>query len=371
MFDIFSHQCHWGQLKLVENEEEIISQKSAHHVKLKSESKSNDEECWKCSKCGAINNIRDCITKHGSKCIGCEEECYIKSQTETIMRSDWHRTNEMYLIQIEELWQCELCLKINKKTDQNCKQCKKPSPMTLMRKDIKQFTEAEKLDRIIYGFIRVNEYYLQMKNIPIVLFKIIERYYVIDHGKIGWRLGDIKCMSLERISKLKVGDELDHRYPNGKFEPAKVMAVDSDRSVQLKYANISSTVDPWRYYSKPSELQQFAEKGSVSVRPAHRMMNIKVGDKVDINPIYFVAEHSGWKAGIITNLDDKSGQVRVKYKHGIVKPKVCYYWTHLDNIDEIGEYESMVVHIDKTICDLLQGDIEKQERERIDLGDGW
>ena len=358
----------WGQLELIRDEDNLITMESTHHANTIT--KSNFEECWQCTQCHTINNIKICIKKHGSKCLGCQRECYIKFQTETIMRSKWDSTDAKYLLQIGKLWSCQSCQNINQKSNKHCTICKQPSHQTMIREKIAKFTDDERMDHLIHGFVRVHEYYLKISVVR-DLFILIQNFYVIDYVKAGWIIGNVKAMSLLAASKLKVGDKLDHKHKvSGKFEAAEVRSISSILGVELKYEGRIKTAR----IDYNLQLERIAEAGAVSSRPAHRLKDVQIGDEVDVNPIYFVSnsKHSGWKRGVIKKLDETSGQVQVEYKYNGTGYK---YWTHLDNEDEIAEYESMTSKIGMTISDLLQDDIEddleETEQRYIDMGDEW
>lgn len=364
--------------ELIEYEEDIISKRSLCNIKFINENKSNAQECWICNECDTINNVRDCIVQHGSKCVGCKEKCYIKSQTEIIIRSEWHKTNQFYLLNINELWQCHLCLNINKKSQSHCNKCNEPSSMEIIRCDIRKFTCDQKADRLICGFIKIHQHYCKFNNMPLVLQKVIKQYYVINHNEIiSWTLGKITCMSLEKVSSLKVGDKLDYRQEwNRKFVPVKVTNIDQDiKRIALKQINNKKRLKNRRFvcnnYSTFENLNNFAEFKSITSRPASRLKNIKVGDNVDVNP-----GHRGWKKGKVIKLDDESGQVQVKTMNTMENQdnkfeEALIHWTHVDNEAEIAAYNSMTIHTNKTIYDLLQDEIITQENIRKNLANEW
>ena len=363
----------WGEL--FECEEDIISQRSLCKNEFINENKLNPQECWICTDCDSVNNVRDCIIRHGSRCIGCKEKCYIKSQTETIMRSQWHQTNEFYLLNIDELWQCNSCLNINQKSESHCNKCNNPSLLEIMRCDIKKFTRDQKADRLIYGFIRINQYYLQFNNIPLVLCKVIKQYYVINHNEINWTFGNITCMSLKEISGLKIDDKLDYRRKlDGKFIPVKVTNINQDaKRISLKQIeqidnnNKRKARTRFMCHNYHQNLDKFAEYKSVTSRPAHRLKNITIGDIVDINPA-----HTGWKQGTVKRLAHESGQIQVKIMN--LEPEAIisrFYWIHVDNEEEIAEYNSMIMYTNKTMHHLLKNEFIKQQNNNKDLANEW
>eukprot|EP00486_Rosalina_sp_Unknown_P012730 CAMPEP_0201594732 /NCGR_PEP_ID=MMETSP0190_2-20130828/191955_1 /ASSEMBLY_ACC=CAM_ASM_000263 /TAXON_ID=37353 /ORGANISM="Rosalina sp." /LENGTH=383 /DNA_ID=CAMNT_0048054451 /DNA_START=33 /DNA_END=1184 /DNA_ORIENTATION=- len=361
--DLFSDEDNgdWDQLEFI-SDDNLISIHSTNHAK--SITRSHWEECWRCHQCFTINNVKLCIKEHGSKCLGCQNECYIKFQTETILQSTWDTTRKEYLLRTGKIWECESCGKINDESDKICTviNCDQLSPTTIISRKIEKFTDDERANHLIHGFIREHEYYLQMSAIPIVLFQIIQNCYTIDYLNAGWIIGDTTSMSLAMAAQLKVGDKLDHKDSNGRFREAKVVRVWSLLGVKIHYEG-STSLDTWSDYNTQSE--RFAEAGSISARPAHRLHELKVGDQVDINPIYSVsyAKHEGWKRGEIKELDDKSGQVKVEYTYNDTK---YTYWTHLDNLDEIADYQSMTFKMGRTVLDQLRDDIDNN-----DMGKEW
>jgi len=365
----------WDGLELMINEDNLItteSRKTSPSVIEKYR-----KECWQCNSCNTINNVRQCIMKHGSRCIGCKNECYIESQTPTIMHSEYHANDKLFTLQMEQLWQCELCLMINDKLIPNCTECENPSPMTLIRNKISKFTEKQRATHLIHGFVRLLEYYLEIGKIYYALLSIIQNFYFIDYLEEGWMIGTDQSMSITTASNLRVGDQLDFRNDLGKFELAEVMRNTIIRNSECKIA--LKLCDPRMVIRRPRRHPpgmrrisihhtwhcynqypfRFAEAGTVSARPAHRLTDIRVGDPVDINPIYnHVKEHRAWKHGTVIDRDSKSGQVLVVYKY---KGKNWRYWTHLDNEDEISEYESKTGGTGYKLYRLLRDDIKKQE----------
>ena len=153
---------------------------------------------------------------------------------------------------------------MNEETDEYCTMynCKQPSPMTMIRKDIKKFTEEQLATHLIHGFIRDHEYYLEISVVR-DLFKLIHTFYYLDYFKHGWVIGDVTCMSLREAKSLKVGDKLDHRDGfDGKFKAAEV------KEVGELGVKIHNEVYGWRrsldVWSDPeTELHRFAKYEAV------------------------------------------------------------------------------------------------------------
>ena len=74
---------------------------------------------------------------------------------------------------------------------------------------------------------------------------------------------------------------------------------------------------------------RFAEVGSISSRPCHRLQYLGLGASVSIRPPF----QNYWNSGNIIKMDEESGQVLVSYGRN------KYWWTHLDNESEIDTYE--------------------------------
>ena len=369
----------WDGVELIINEDNLITNESRETTPSKVEK--YRKECWQCNLCNTINNVRQCIKKYGSKCMACKTECYIASQRPTIMYSECHSNGKLFSLQMEQLWQCELCLMINDKSIPNCSECENPAPMTVTHNKINNFTEKERATHLIHGFVRQLEYYLGMVYIGHALLGVIQNFYFIDYLKEGWIIGTVKCMSITSASNLNVGDKLDFRNPFGRFEAAVVKKISpSDGECKRMFGLILAS-DATRSHARRRRVHwatrrcvhwcdynmhrlRFAEVGAVSARPAHRLTNIRTGDLVDINPIYFEGafkEHRGWKHGTVEQMHSESGQVLVMCEY---KGKYVRYWTHLDNEDEISEYGSKTADKGKTLFDLLKDEMRKQEFSR-------
>merc|ERR1712154_610953 len=110
--------------------------------------------------------------------------------------------------------------------------------------------------------------------------------------------------------------------------------------IKLKYDRINGSKkggDIWSDFKY--EFYKFAKYHSISLRPAHRMMDVQIGSFVDINPRRMRKKaHQKWQNGEILVKDYKSGQVKVEYLH---KSKKFEWWTHLDNVDEIAPFSTM------------------------------
>ena len=109
----------WDDLELIQNDHQLIlNQSGSQSVDPKL------NECWQCSSCQTINNVNLCIRKYNSKCYGCKNVYFIKSHTETMMRSEWDTAND-YLLRMNKIWKCKICQHLNENmNDKICIQCK-------------------------------------------------------------------------------------------------------------------------------------------------------------------------------------------------------------------------------------------------------
>merc|ERR1712228_672672 len=137
-------------------------------------------------------------------------------------------------------------------------------------------------------------------------------------------------MTPSEAAQLKINDKVDHRDCVHRFLQATI--VDKVRSnLKIHYDGWSDKHDTW---CDCASIHRFADAGSISKRPAHRFTNLKIGDMIDINPKY---QHRGWKQGHIERMNGESGQVQVAYE---CRGKYYLYWAHLDNKQEIAEFQS-------------------------------
>eukprot|EP01084_Bolivina_argentea_P267068 453223_1 len=163
------------------------------------------------------------------------------------------------------------------------------------------------------------------------LFQSIEHYYKTPEEIIYICLS--YCyhrftphMTIDEACNLKVEDEIDFMMQNGKFILCKVTGKKGNKIIFDK-----KSVDCTK------EIHKLAKAHSISKRRAQclTLRQVKVGDQVDINPVY--SSHPGWKSGIIVGRDGlSSGQVNVSYGVWNNNQKsTCYYWVHLDNTHQV------------------------------------
>eukprot|EP00485_Elphidium_margaritaceum_P024290 CAMPEP_0202710604 /NCGR_PEP_ID=MMETSP1385-20130828/22563_1 /ASSEMBLY_ACC=CAM_ASM_000861 /TAXON_ID=933848 /ORGANISM="Elphidium margaritaceum" /LENGTH=652 /DNA_ID=CAMNT_0049370175 /DNA_START=71 /DNA_END=2029 /DNA_ORIENTATION=+ len=114
-----------------------------------------------------------------------------------------------------------------------------------------------------------------------------------------------------------------------------------------------------------TELYRFAAAESISKRQAHRMLDLKVGAWIDVNP---VRRHFGWKPADVRQLDEQSGQVQVMYHHG---DKNYIHYAHLDDENEIAEFatKSAIANpaTDAVSTDQQMIDMAIQESLNVDI----
>eukprot|EP01084_Bolivina_argentea_P119459 211797_1 len=147
-------------------------------------------------------------------------------------------------------------------------------------------------------------------------------------------------MTLDECARLKINDKIDHRYSDGQYLVATILAKMGSK-VKLnydKYGPYQTKHDIWSDYKY--EIFRFAKWHSITIRPGHRMMHINIGSFVDINPKRHTKKsHRGWKTGEVIKRDYKSGQIKIEYGY---KTRKCIWWTHLDNIKEIASLGAMI-----------------------------
>ena len=187
---------------------------------------------------------------------------------------------------------------------------------------------SKKINRVPYGsLVRVDE--------------INGQRCRISYPYRGWiQLSNISSkpckyqqhMTYKQVRKLKVGDCIDHQN-RGKFYAATVIK-ESRNKLKIHYDGSDERKDVWCDYKK--QLYRFAERGSISKRPGSRLIGLKKGDYVNVNPM---ATHPelGWRCGEITEMDKNSGQIKVKYYTDYRSLNCYYYWVHLDNVKQVKE----------------------------------
>ncbi len=88
-------------------------------------------------------------------------------------------------------------------------------------------------------------------------------------------------------------------------------------------------------------MYQLQKYKSVSSGMSHRLKNLKIGDWIDINPIYI---DPGWKPGQIKNV--YNGQIHVAFMDSVTKRDILY-WVHLDNEIECKEFGKGQIDLNK------------------------
>eukprot|EP01084_Bolivina_argentea_P261263 441436_1 len=139
----------------------------------------------------------------------------------------------------------------------------------------------------------------------------------------------VSHMSLDEATRLKINDTIDHRDTINRF----ILATITDKqgtNLKIHYNGWGSKWDAWSDYN--AEIHRFAIAGSISERSAHRCQQLDIGDHIGINPMH---RCPGWKFGEIKRMDEKSGQVQIRYRFG---HEIHLYWAHLDNTLEIVDF---------------------------------
>eukprot|EP01084_Bolivina_argentea_P107059 191451_1 len=144
-------------------------------------------------------------------------------------------------------------------------------------------------------------------------------------------------VSVTEPHKLKIGDHIDYSssVATGYFGVGTIVEKQGTRvkiyaperapeSVRVAGKNMYQRyLFEWSDLAK--ELHKFADVSSVSARPAHRLMNVKTKDWVDIQ------SKSGWITGKIADCCSRSGQIYVVHKEG-------HSWVHLDDAETIAKF---------------------------------
>eukprot|EP01083_Nonionella_stella_P186142 680714_1 len=132
-------------------------------------------------------------------------------------------------------------------------------------------------------------------------------------------------MTLQRATQLKVNDKIDHRDCAGRYQKATIKDKQGDY-YKIHYNGWSRKWDILSNYR--TQLHRFAEYGSISQRPAHRLKHVKQGDAVLLNISSYSSKFT-WKTGKINRTDGHSGQVHISFEKD--DGSVGYSWEHLDD----------------------------------------
>eukprot|EP01084_Bolivina_argentea_P075632 137085_1 len=155
-------------------------------------------------------------------------------------------------------------------------------------------------------------------------------------------LGEIlfnSYLTTQEIQTLKHGDFIDHRDDVGRFALATIVdSVPSNLNLKIHYVGWNDKWDTWCSYV--NEPHRFAKPRSISRRPRHRLMDIKIGSHIDINSL----KHPGWRIGQVRRLDVNSGQLQVVYPFAAQN---MLWWIHFDNITEIDAFGTHIKPCEK------------------------
>ena len=201
-----------------------------------------------------------------------------------------------------------------------------PSYPLLTQKQIKLINK--KYLYTIYGYLhRIISY---NNDIPINIINICLFYYYSDYQSLSYKQN---LMNFKEISNLRLLDKIDHRDNVGRFSIATIIDIDKqNNNIKLHYDGWNRKWDIWCNYKK--EIYRFAKYLTISKRKSNRLYYIKIGDYIDINPLY---KHPGWTKAKITRILKNSAQIQVVYKNN---NKNYFYWVHIDNHQEVAEYLS-------------------------------
>ena len=310
-----------SDLELIEDEDQLItSRRPIDNPEIIQDQNNHWEECWECSKCLTINNVKLCIRKYNSSCCGCEDELYIPFQTETIMKSKWD-TPVDYLLRENKVWKCTVCYEINSDIKSlECANCKsqrykqhennnetkmiewqcikcyrferkiedKCSICNCIRPFIRDYSVIESVVDMVNGFCRI---YLN-KNIPKVIKDIIIKYFKKNTFSIwtnqspkqwrgrekttcynkGWKMelfGD-EFIEYPMINSWKLRINVDEKYVvkvDGDNQAAKIfdvaIGVKGKATVHNEILNTPSTVN--KYFLIYGDGRESAKNGSYPI----------------------------------------------------------------------------------------------------------
>eukprot|EP01084_Bolivina_argentea_P309118 534651_1 len=138
----------------------------------------------------------------------------------------------------------------------------------------------------------------------------------------------LKYMSLQQRNSIKIYDKIDYRNEEGKFMGYTVL---DKRGTILTLFQNEAKFFAFKDIDYMEQNNELADYGSISRRKAHRLLDVVMGDYVDINK-------DGWRYGEIIDIDEFTGHVQVSFfdNDGYYDE----YWFHLDNVREIAKCNS-------------------------------
>eukprot|EP01084_Bolivina_argentea_P137828 242740_1 len=180
-----------------------------------------------------------------------------------------------------------------------------------------------------------------------ILISIIEPYVLGNSDLVNIIFDYFYCskirfvphMTAYEAEKLTVGDKIDFRYSSGKYFAATIMERrNADNHVRIR-AHINGARKTG-FLDLKKCFYLIAEYGSITARESHRLKDLTIGCRVNVNPQR--KYHSGWTTGVVEEFDICSGQTLVRYVH---RNHSYLYWTHLDNEQEIAEIDTLQIII--------------------------
>eukprot|EP01084_Bolivina_argentea_P119551 211951_1 len=170
-------------------------------------------------------------------------------------------------------------------------------------------------------------------NIEVLVEIVIRLQY-----KDIYKMQPYSCFNDEQfLSQLNIGSRLAHRYNDGVFHAAIVIAK-NDSNLQIKYTHGQFKLKNETIWSDYRiEPYKFSKKLFHDSNKAYRLKTLKVGDFVDIN--FRLKFSGGWRSGKVYKT--KWHRVQVAYSNDNNSSELTeLYWVHKNNESEIADFTS-------------------------------
>eukprot|EP01084_Bolivina_argentea_P134477 237197_1 len=200
-------------------------------------------------------------------------------------------------------------------------------------------TKKDIIERIIHAknkknIIKRKHHKASLNAITIPNLSPIENKQNNEHDQKNDQVKFIHYMSFADLKKLNINDKIDHRNIFGKFIGATIVDKQYTKYKILYEDNDEYKRENTIWSDYEIETHKFAKYASISKCIANKMNYLEIKDNIDVNPHY--NGHTGWRPGVIKEIDENSGQINVTYE--INDNEYCTIWVDVANKKEIAEY---------------------------------
>eukprot|EP01084_Bolivina_argentea_P164517 286032_1 len=184
------NDCNWSDDGDLISDNLTCSYVSSNESQTKTVSRTPFVQCWSCTQCNQLNNLKDTFSKYKMKCFRCDNLYSVQSKVIPIPFDPIEQS----------VWKCPQCTFLNKSNVNQCEmcECNKPvEPETTAKDKQHELTEKRQLDSkycdknsndLVKGYLRAMANINRSRNlcpinstIPDVLAMIVLLHYQFCH----------------------------------------------------------------------------------------------------------------------------------------------------------------------------------------------